>query len=48
MIFDAEGTIRARATLGADDYKIAWQATWRSTIRRFQRNPDPGKADSSD
>jgi hypothetical protein len=26
MIFDVEGTIRARATLGADDYKIAWQA----------------------
>jgi hypothetical protein len=26
MLFDVEGTIKARATLGADDYQIAWQA----------------------
>ncbi len=26
MLFDVEGTIRARATLGAGDYQIAWQA----------------------
>jgi hypothetical protein len=26
MLFDAEGSIRARATLNADEYQIAWQA----------------------
>jgi hypothetical protein len=26
MLFDSEGTIKARATLGPDDYKVAWRA----------------------
>jgi hypothetical protein len=26
LLFDAEGTLKARATLGADQYRIAWEA----------------------